>query len=447
MQILNLTIKRSLCLILGILVIGLSDLSTARAQSLGRKLIKGKPAGGAPPVVLPGFPAFAPAVVAPAPPAAVPTITAFTPASAATGQTVLITGTDFGPTPTVTFNGVSATNIAVDATGTHLTAVVGAGASGNIVVKNAVGPSAPIAGFIYIPPPTISSVTPANFTTGTLVTIVGTNFSAPMNAAVDGIATGPVTYLSPTAATFVVTGPVTAGKISISTSGGQASYPSDEAAQGNTDLTLPDLGRGFTVVPTPTFIYTKVHQSGRAGLTAVVWGNSLGTDSTRQKVGSKLLLPQTSLFGLKLEGACRLTPDDAKFSLLLDGEVNFLVKKVAYDDTAAKTSVSFDPFVIHPRLGLTASIFNGDVYAGFYWHFLCVLTENNSFAQFFNTGIRNVFVYPEFNVGSIFDVSHGGKQSVKIELDMLVNNGDAQNFYPTGNNVIPYLKIGFLTKL
>ncbi len=391
---------------------------------------------------------FAPSIKADGPAAAdaLPTITKFTPTSAGPGILVKIEGTNFTKDTKVTFGGVEGTDVKVGTDGKVLTVKVGKGATGEVVVTNNKG-SATANNFTFVPAPTITGVSPDNFTTGTKIDITGTNFIPNVTQVyIDDIPLTPSANTS-TVITVTTSGAVSNRKIVIVTAGGTASWPTNQAIQGNADLTLPDLGSGLTIIPTPTFSYTQVHQSGNLGFNAIVWGNSLGTDSTRQKVGNKFLLPQTSLFGLKIEGAVRLTHQSSKFSLLLDGEVNFLVKKVSFYNVDDKSTLSFNPFVVHPKLGLTSSFFNDNFFASAYWHFLNVLTENKAFADFFHTGARNVFVYPELNVGSIFDISHGGSQSMKIELTMLINNGDAQNFYSSANNVIPYLKISFLSKL
>ncbi len=87
----------------------------------------------------------------------IPAVTDFAPAIASNGQTVTITGTDFTGVTAVTFGGTPATSFTVDSP-TSITAVVGAGSSGNVSVTTP-GGTATKAGFIWtiLPTPTISS--------------------------------------------------------------------------------------------------------------------------------------------------------------------------------------------------------------------------------------------------------------------------------------------------
>jgi gliding motility-associated-like protein len=82
-----------------------------------------------------------------APIAVAPVITSFTPTTAGTGETVVITGTGFAGVTVVKFGNVNAASFVVNSA-TQITAVVGAGASGDVLVQNSAG-SDTEAGFIY----------------------------------------------------------------------------------------------------------------------------------------------------------------------------------------------------------------------------------------------------------------------------------------------------------
>jgi hypothetical protein len=97
----------------------------------------------------------------------------FTPDSASYGETVTITGTDFTGATKVSFGGVPALSFSL-VNSTTITAVVGAGASGNVAVGLPTG-LATRAGFKYIPA-TITSFSPAADTVGATVTITGLSF-------------------------------------------------------------------------------------------------------------------------------------------------------------------------------------------------------------------------------------------------------------------------------
>ncbi|MEJ7611274.1 MAG: IPT/TIG domain-containing protein [Ferruginibacter sp.] len=77
----------------------------------------------------------------------VPAILSFSPTTGGTGTTVTITGTNFTGVNAVSFGGVPAASFTV-VNATTITAVVGAGASGNVIVTNAAG-TASAPGFTF----------------------------------------------------------------------------------------------------------------------------------------------------------------------------------------------------------------------------------------------------------------------------------------------------------
>jgi len=76
-----------------------------------------------------------------------PTISSFTPTAAGTGDSVVITGTNFDSVTQVQFGSVSASSFNIDSP-TQITAVVAAGSSGNVTLTKA-GANVALAGFIY----------------------------------------------------------------------------------------------------------------------------------------------------------------------------------------------------------------------------------------------------------------------------------------------------------
>ena len=107
-----------------------------------------------------------------------PTITSFSPTSAGTGQTVTITGTNFTGVTAVRFGNTAASSFTV-VSATSITAVVGAGATGNVRIVTANG-NTNRAGFTFITttttPPTITSFSPSKAAPGNNITLNGTGF-------------------------------------------------------------------------------------------------------------------------------------------------------------------------------------------------------------------------------------------------------------------------------
>ena len=107
--------------------------------------------------------------------APVPVITSFSPTSAGKGGYVYIYGSGFTGATSVIFGGVPATSFYVYSD-TYLYAYVGSGASGSVSVTTS-GGTGNLAGFIYLPPPSITSFSPTTATQGDTITIIGSGFT------------------------------------------------------------------------------------------------------------------------------------------------------------------------------------------------------------------------------------------------------------------------------
>ncbi|SMG53960.1 gliding motility-associated C-terminal domain-containing protein, partial [Marivirga sericea] len=103
-----------------------------------------------------------------------PTILSVSPTSLGANQIATIIGTGFTSTFSVSFGGTEALSFAV-VSDSEITAVVGPGASGDVIVTS-LGGTASFSGFKFIPAPTISSFNPTSAFEGQIVTIVGTDF-------------------------------------------------------------------------------------------------------------------------------------------------------------------------------------------------------------------------------------------------------------------------------
>lgn len=92
-----------------------------------------------------------------------PVISSFSPQSAAAGATVTLTGLNFSGVSSVTFGGIAAASFKINSA-TTITAIVGAGKSGSIIVT-APGDTSSLTGFSFIPP-IINASGPTTFYTG-----------------------------------------------------------------------------------------------------------------------------------------------------------------------------------------------------------------------------------------------------------------------------------------
>lgn len=123
--------------------------------------------------------------------APVPTIASVDPLSGQPGTAVTITGTNFGPTPTVSFNGTPATSVTVNPEGTSITTAVPAAATTGLISVGAPGGSVSSADpFTVIPLPSFAvSIEP----------------STVLENAANPAAVGVVSILDPAAADLTVT--------------------------------------------------------------------------------------------------------------------------------------------------------------------------------------------------------------------------------------------------
>jgi hypothetical protein len=192
-----------------------------------------------------------------------PSITSLNPTSGLVGAPVTITGSNFGSTQgssTVTFNGIGA-GTAGSWSGTSITVSVPSGAtSGNVVVTTAGGASNGVS-FTVIPPPSITSLSPASAAAGALLTIAGSNFGSPQGSSTvtfNGISAGTASSWNNGSITVNVPSGATTGPVLV-TVGGAASNPVT-----------------FTVMPVPS-ITSVTPATGAAGAQVNVYGSGFGS--------------------------------------------------------------------------------------------------------------------------------------------------------------------------
>jgi photosystem II stability/assembly factor-like uncharacterized protein len=148
-----------------------------------------------------------------------PFMRAFFPMTGSNGAQVILTGTGFTSVSAVSFGGVGARSYVVNSS-TSITAIVGGGATGNVVVTTANG-AVSLPGFIYVQGPGGVSFSPLSGPEGMTVTISGNNFSptATANTVYFGQSKATVVAASPTSLTVKVPTGATYSPVSVTTNG------------------------------------------------------------------------------------------------------------------------------------------------------------------------------------------------------------------------------------
>jgi hypothetical protein len=135
-----------------------------------------------------------------------PTISSFTPLSGTQGTILTITGTSFNGTTAVSVGGANVTSFTVNSS-TSISAVVGPGASGSVLVTKP-GGSSSLPGFIWYAAPVITSFSPVAGPIGTTVTITGTGFNATATSNIVYFGAVKATVISGNTTSLTVTVPV-----------------------------------------------------------------------------------------------------------------------------------------------------------------------------------------------------------------------------------------------
>ncbi|MEP7166076.1 MAG: FG-GAP-like repeat-containing protein [Ferruginibacter sp.] len=188
-----------------------------------------------------------------------PDLVSFNPATGASGTAVNLTGTGFQYVSSVSFGGMPAQSFIVNSA-TSITAIVGAGTSGNVKLITYNGKDS-LPGFVHTGPPVITSFYPNEGGPGTPISIYGYNLNNV--SAVNFGSTGALFYQGISATRiigFVGTG--NSGSISVTTNNGTVSMS------------------GFRFIPNP-LISSFSPELGPIGTTVTILGSnfSLNPDS------------------------------------------------------------------------------------------------------------------------------------------------------------------------
>jgi hypothetical protein len=169
-----------------------------------------------------------------------PAISSFDPGSGLAGVEVTIAGSHLSGASQVTFNNVPASSFSVES-GSEVRATVPASATtGKVRVTTIGGTAASSSDFTVIPPPapTISSFTPASGLVGSIVTISGSDLASAIAVAFNGTVSGSFTVVSNNQIHAEVPNGANAGKISVTTAGGEALSADDFTVSAPPPITL-----------------------------------------------------------------------------------------------------------------------------------------------------------------------------------------------------------------
>ncbi len=193
--------------------------------------------------------------------APVPIVFSFTPTTAATGNSVSISGLNFTGTTAVSFGGVPASGFTV-VDQNNITAVVGIGASGDVAVTNAFG-TASKPGFTYIPQPVITSFTPLSAGAGGVVTISGSNFTGATVVKFGFANASSFTVVNANTITATLSASGASGAVSVTTPGGTATLA------------------GFTFIQPPVISSFTPAVTGQGGLVTITGTNFSNATAVR----------------------------------------------------------------------------------------------------------------------------------------------------------------------
>jgi IPT/TIG domain/Secretion system C-terminal sorting domain len=160
------------------------------------------------------------------PPPTNPIVSSWSPTSGTTGTVITFHGAHFTGMYAVSFGKDSAASYTV-VSDSVLTAVVGAGSTGSVILMNPGGWGGPLTNFTFIPlppAPVILSVSPDTAYSGTTITIHGAHFTGANLVRFGGINAATFTVISDSLLT-AVTGSGSSGYVDVATAGGMASQP------------------------------------------------------------------------------------------------------------------------------------------------------------------------------------------------------------------------------
>jgi IPT/TIG domain/Secretion system C-terminal sorting domain len=199
-----------------------------------------------------------------------PIVSSWSPTSGTTGTVVTFHGSHFTGMYAVIFGSDTAASYTV-VSDSVLTAVIGAGSTGSVILMNPGGWGGPVTNFTFVPlPPTpvIASVSPDTAYSGTTITIRGAHFTGANEVRFGGYNAASFTVISDSLLTAVTSSFGGSGYVDVISAGGMASQPGFTFVYPVPVVTSfsPDSGATGTIVTIRGSNFTK------ANVNAVLFG-------------------------------------------------------------------------------------------------------------------------------------------------------------------------------
>lgn len=246
-----------------------------------------------------------------------PNVLFITPQSGAAGTVVTIVGTNLDSTRSVAFGGIAAQSF-TQISPTQLTAVVGAnGATGTVSVTTQGGTSSSQQIFTFVAPPVITFVSPTTGGTGTIVNIIGTNFTNVTGVSFGG--TPAQNYIVSSPSQIIATlGNGSSGAITVTTQTGSTSATQQFVFTAPPTVTFfsPTFGGPGTVV--------NIFGSFFNGVSAVTFGGIPARSFT--------VLSPTQIQAVLAQGA------SGSIAVVAQGGVGFSTSQFMFTPTSVRTS-------------------------------------------------------------------------------------------------------------
>ncbi len=264
-----------------------------------------------------------------------PNVLFITPQSGAAGTTVTIIGTNLDSTRGVAFGGVPAQSF-TQISPTQVTAIIGGqGATGAVSITTLGGTSASQQTFTFTAPPTITFVSPNVGASGTIVNIIGTNFTNVTGVSFGGVPAQNFTVSSP-AQIIATVGNGASGAVTVSTFNGSTS-----ASQQFT----------FTAQPTITFFSPTFGGPGAViNMFGTFFNNVTGVTFGGIPARSFTVISPTQLQAVVGQGAT------GNIAVIAQGGVGFSTSQFMFTPTSVRAS-SDASFEALPNPANTSALF------------------------------------------------------------------------------------------